>query len=208
MKASREAFAHAKIDEFFVISQEIGCLTKIIVGHDNKGSFFGWHLHMVEVTICQTEEIVYFPCGKWLDCTKKDQSIPKELFAIFSNPHHELHTYIVYIKTRSCKVAYTSANVEINIYGNKIESSFYLLENGSLHVFERGQFDMFTMNFLYLGVLHKLEVCIDNMGHSSNWFLDKIEVIHDAICIKYFFPCYQWFGNQLGDIQSIIVLKA
>lgn len=208
LRASREAFARARIDEFFVEGLELGCLTKIIIGHDNTGPFPGWHLQMVEVVICETKELVYFPCGRWLDCAKEDGSISRELVAVSSNPIEELQSYMVIVKTGNCRSASTSANIKINIHGEKIESGFCCLENGSPCLFERGKLDVFILKIPNLGTLYKLEIGHENVGSNSNWFLDKIEVCHETTNMKWFFPCYQWLSSQLGSTMSTKVLEA
>lgn len=199
LRASREAFARDRTDEFLVESPDVGLLQKLVIGHDNTGTFPGWHLDMVEVISCQTGQPLYFPCGMWLNTQKGDKSIARELYAEFVNPRQELHTYKVSVKTGDCRSAGTSATVSIKIVGEVNDSGVQKLDNGALNLFERGNLDVFWLQLDLLGSLTKVQVGHDNMGCSPSWFLDTIEIEQTSDGIKWFFPCYQWLNALCGD---------
>jgi len=58
---------------------DVGPLTKVIIGHDNAGFGASWYLDCVEVTNYATNENWFFPCSQWLDKSKGDKKIEREL---------------------------------------------------------------------------------------------------------------------------------
>lgn len=57
---------------------DLGKLTKIRIGHDNKGLGAGWFLDKV-VVHAGDGTVHYFHCGRWLADDEDDQQIVREL---------------------------------------------------------------------------------------------------------------------------------
>ncbi|XP_072045883.1 lipoxygenase homology domain-containing protein 1-like [Amphiura filiformis] len=78
-KTHRDKFERGNTDEFEIDAKDVGDITKIKIGHDNKGAFGGgWKLDNVEVeTSLGTRK--HFACGRWLDKKEDDKKIEREL---------------------------------------------------------------------------------------------------------------------------------
>ena len=68
------------MDDFQIEALDLGNLTKIVVGHDNKGFGSGWMLDRVEVTNMADSTTTTFPCNEWLDKKKGDKKVERDLF--------------------------------------------------------------------------------------------------------------------------------
>jgi hypothetical protein len=60
-------------------AMDLGDLTKIRIGHDNKGLGAGWFLDKVVVKNLRTDDEFVFPCNNWLDKAEGDRQIVREL---------------------------------------------------------------------------------------------------------------------------------
>jgi len=49
------------------------------IGHDNKGGFAGWFLDKVIINVPSLGQHAVFPCGRWLDKSKDDGKLEREL---------------------------------------------------------------------------------------------------------------------------------
>ena len=62
---------------------------------------------------------------------------------------------------------------------------------------------MFFFNVTSLGVLQRLTVGHDGVGHGAGWFLDKITVREHRdekeAGIEYVFPCSRWLDDHEDD---------
>ncbi len=57
----------------------MGDLTKLRIGHDNKGFNAGWFLDKVVITNLKNNSDTYFLCGRWLAKDEDDKAIVREL---------------------------------------------------------------------------------------------------------------------------------
>ena len=62
------------------LSSFTGDLTKVLIEHDNKGFGAGWFLERVEVINQASNRTWTFPCAKWLDKSRGDGTISRELY--------------------------------------------------------------------------------------------------------------------------------
>lgn len=54
----------------------------IRIGHDNKGGMAGWFLNKVEIDIPSLGRRLQFPCGRWIDKSKDDGALERELYPL------------------------------------------------------------------------------------------------------------------------------
>lgn len=57
----------------------LGKLTKLRIEHDNSGLGAGWNVDRVEVRMLNSSELVVFACHKWLDSSRGDGLICRDL---------------------------------------------------------------------------------------------------------------------------------
>lgn len=80
--ARRKSFERGQTDTFEVEDHDIGSLTKLRLEHDGSGVRPGWFLESVSVTSEETGQVWAFPCSQWLDATKGDGEISRELYPV------------------------------------------------------------------------------------------------------------------------------
>ena len=73
-------FISGNMDDFKIEALDLGPLTKLNIGHDNKGMGAGWMCDRVEVTNLTSNETTTFACGEWFDKKKGDKQIVRDLF--------------------------------------------------------------------------------------------------------------------------------
>ena len=72
------AFERASVDSFQVECVDLGEISRIEVGHDNKGLGADWFLDKVVVKNGKGKQW-YFLCGRWLSSTEDDKQNPKRV---------------------------------------------------------------------------------------------------------------------------------
>src|SRR4051812_14723219 len=102
---------------------------------------------------------------RWLDASEDDGLICRDLEASESDQqtYAATVTYKVTAVTADRKGAGTSANVFVNLYGQKGTSGAKQLE-GVKNAFQKGQSDTFGVETVDLGDLTKIRVWHDNRG--------------------------------------------
>jgi hypothetical protein len=76
----RDLFEKGQTDKFTLEVLDLGELNKLRIEHDNKGFNAGWLCDHVSITNLATGKQTLFPCGKWLDKSKGDGELFKELY--------------------------------------------------------------------------------------------------------------------------------
>lgn len=72
-------FKTNSVDEFMIECPNVGELTKILIGHNNKGSAPGWFLDRVLVEDMEENRIYEFTCNRWLATDEDDGQISRFL---------------------------------------------------------------------------------------------------------------------------------
>jgi hypothetical protein len=97
----------------------------------------------------------------------------------------------VLVYTSNLKNAGTDANVHIQIFGDKAQTSALPLEKkGETNLFETGKCDKFDMNLPDIGKPTKIKIGHDNVGLYPEWHLDKVKnknrknIIHSNLSIS------------------------
>ncbi|XP_022094211.1 lipoxygenase homology domain-containing protein 1-like isoform X2 [Acanthaster planci] len=76
----RDLFEKGQTDKFTLEVLDLGDLNKVRIEHDNKGFNAGWLCDHVTITNLATGKQALFPCNKWLDKSKGDGELFKELY--------------------------------------------------------------------------------------------------------------------------------
>merc|ERR1712136_470800 len=95
----------------------------------------------------------------------------------------------------------TDSNVFLTMFGEHGDSGERKLLKSETHTdkFERGQEDIFMMEVVDLGKIHKLHVRKDTTLFNKSWFLDRIEVIDCETDEKFVFHCERWLAKGKDD---------
>ncbi|MEV8435265.1 PLAT/LH2 domain-containing protein [Streptomyces sp. HUAS 31] len=120
--------------------------------------------------------------------------------------------YRVTTVTGSADYAGTDANVYITLYGQDpqgqpMNSGERLLDNSEDN-FEKGKTDIFNLETSPLGDIQSVRVRQDESGRYAGWFLDRILIRDDTTGKEFAFPCGQWLAADVGDGQTMRLLKS
>jgi len=197
---AQDNFERNKTDIFTFECPELGELTKIRIGHDNKGFGASWFLDKVTITNLSNNKNYYFLCGRWLSKGEDDGAIERELPASSEDGQasQPLTKYSIAVTTGNVRGAGTDANVFVILYGETSDSGKRLLD-GPGNNFERGNTDTFSVETVELGKLTKIRVGHDGAGIGAGWFLEKIVIKNERTSEEYNFPCNRWFDKGVDD---------
>eukprot|EP01106_Pelomyxa_sp_JSP_P006455 TRINITY_DN203_c0_g1_i6.p2 TRINITY_DN203_c0_g1~~TRINITY_DN203_c0_g1_i6.p2 ORF type:complete len:304 (-),score=123.76 TRINITY_DN203_c0_g1_i6:224-1135(-) len=197
LPAKRTSFEVGSKDTFRYECPDLGTLTRLRVGHDNRGFASGWFLDKVIVTKEGTTDAWTFVCNRWLDVAEDDHKIERELVATAAagTAMAGLVPYSVMVVTGDKMGMGTDANVFVNLMSKAMSSGELKLDakNG----FAAGSKNEFKFMLPELGELSQLRVWHDNKGFSAGWFLISITVTSGGK--TYFFPCNRWLDTGEDD---------
>ena len=74
-------FERNYLDTFDFKFSDLGDLKKVVIEHDDWGQGSAWYLERVEVVDVIRKTVDLFPCEKWLDKTKGDRQVCRELYS-------------------------------------------------------------------------------------------------------------------------------
>ncbi|CAF0768261.1 unnamed protein product, partial [Didymodactylos carnosus] len=147
-------FEKKQEDIFSIKAVHLGELIKIIIRHDNSGAGAAWYLDKVEIDDPQDDKTYYFICNNWLDKTKGDRLISREIFseerpAVRKDSYSSTLSFDRKKFTATYKVNVivwnpigngTNTNVYIVIFGKEIDIGKMLLTISKNHheLFKRG----------------------------------------------------------------------
>ncbi|XP_075875519.1 lipoxygenase homology domain-containing protein 1 [Nelusetta ayraudi] len=212
-------FERGQEDVFTVTCVDLGPLKKLRIRHDNSHAHSSWYLDRVEIVDTKDDTTYYFPCNRWLAVDEDDGQIARELVPVDeafmrkdeddegTGPALGLEqksmstTYTVKIKTGEKKSAGTDANVFIVLFGENDDTGIINLKACKYYrnKFEQGMVNEFTVEAVDLGELEKLRIGHDNLGGSSGWFLDWVEVDAPSQGLRLRFPCGRWLHRGKDD---------
>lgn len=187
----KDPFEQCQQDVFSMQVNDIGPLQKIIISHDDTGANAGWYLGSVVVLL--DDEKYVFECNQWLDSSKGDKKVSREIFLQTDRK------YLVSVTTGDKSGAGTDARVYIKMHGSKGSSDTIWLDTSASFgdPFELGQTDVFPISAPDVGDLLKLTIGHDDRSYLSAWFLGHVEIESDDK--RYFFMSNQWFDSKKGD---------
>ncbi|CAF3234025.1 unnamed protein product [Rotaria socialis] len=200
-------------DTFTFECQPLGEVRRIIVGHQGKrerpfekynDGDASWYVSHITITDSSAGIKYEFPVQKWItinnegdvfDCATRNEN------SIEQQPHRRKINYKIIVHTDSTSGPSTDANVSIIIFGTLGNTGSLQLKQPGQRSFQRGGVDEFIFKCLELGKLKKLHIKHRNSAVSSDWFLDKIEVINMDTNEKVAFPCKQRLGRKHEDYE-------
>ncbi|XP_054841381.1 oxygen-regulated protein 1 isoform X2 [Eublepharis macularius] len=201
---AKRVFERSNEDTFTIHTEDVGDLNKIRIGHNNSGESPAWHCKELQLQNLMTGEQFDFPVHRWLAQDQDDGEICKELPVLQQGqPLLPVAMYEVHVVTGNLWNAGTEADVYISVYGEKGDTgSRQLRRSKKLRKFLKGQADIFSLEAVHLGKLHKIIIGHNGLGSGNGWFLEKI-VIKDPITNSdYNFLCHRWLdqGEDDGNI--------
>ncbi|KAK3751648.1 hypothetical protein QZH41_020133 [Actinostola sp. cb2023] len=164
-------------------------LTRIRVGHDNKGLFPGWFLNEVELENDSSGEKVRFPCEQWLtanswfenkeitcDLTTADTvdgpTTPTSLNPTVSDEDKSVFMYKVRIVSEVAYGSLSDDNVVFTLYGKDGESEEQKFNQKEHKTTENRASGIMKFECSkYLGFLERIRIGLDNAKGTSPWVL-------------------------------------
>ncbi|XP_042187934.1 lipoxygenase homology domain-containing protein 1 [Callorhinchus milii] len=202
-------FEKANADEFLIESVKLGRVKRVRVGHDGRGGTCGWYLDKVVVKeeTAPESQAVEFPCNRWLDRNEDDGQIVRELVPAGDAQMLKNISYHVLVKTGNVAGASSDSKVFIKLYGEKGDTSRQFLvvsDNDLRNYFERGRVDIFTVETMDIGRIHRLLIGHDNVGLRAGWFLDSVQIKVPTHGKEYMFPSHRWLCRDEADGKTEI----
>uniref|UniRef100_A0A3Q2WL46 Lipoxygenase homology PLAT domains 1b n=1 Tax=Haplochromis burtoni TaxID=8153 RepID=A0A3Q2WL46_HAPBU len=184
-------------------------LSRVTIGHDNRGLSTGWYCEKVVVYCPFTGIEQTFPCSKWLDEKEGDGLIERELYEMVSlRQKRQKHPWSLWIWTSDLPSAGTDADISFQVYGEKGKSDEIRLDNKTDN-FEQGQVDRFMQVELPdLGKLTKLRIWHEKRNPFGGWHLSKATLMKTLTKEKYTFPCERWLDSNEDDNEVVRELPA
>ncbi|RDD42008.1 Lipoxygenase homology domain-containing protein 1 [Trichoplax sp. H2] len=206
----KNTFERAMTDIFHMECAEmLSPLTKLTVGHDNKGLAAGWHLDRIVIDCPTTGIEQTFLCQQWLDRKAGDGLTERELVEAFDmrKTRRPKQLWFAWIWTSDIRGAGTDANVSMQIYGDKGKSQEIKLGNNTDN-FEQATLDKFKLEIDQVGVPYKLRIGHDNSNAFPGWHLDKVKLENMNDKEQYLFNCNRWLSRSEEDNEIIRELPA
>jgi len=146
LENSKDNFQRGRTDIFTVECRELGELTRMTIGHDNKGSGPGWHLGSVKVEAPTLGLIFPVECGQWLAADEGDGQLERELVFVKENAIKVARKSVWHcaVTTSDKRSAGTDSNVFMVVYGTQGKSEVIPVKSQS-DTFERGKTDEFKV---------------------------------------------------------------
>ncbi|XP_058024091.1 lipoxygenase homology domain-containing protein 1 [Ahaetulla prasina] len=197
-------FEKGSADEFIIEAVHLKQVSRVRIGHDGKGGSSGWYLAKVIVREDgQPEsEAQEFPCYRWLDKNEDDGQIVRELVPDGRSSMLENISYHISIKTGDVPGASSDSKVLIKLYGEKADTKKELLlvsDNDLGNYFERSRIDIFTLDTMDIGKIHRILIGHDNVGLQAGWHLGSVQIIIPVHGKMYNFPCNRWLDKNEAD---------
>jgi len=182
----------------------MGVLSRIAIGHNDKGWGAAWFLDKVTIRNEQTGAEYYFLCGDWLASNIGDGQVVRTLSAAMEDgsPSAPIINYKISVITGDRLGAGTDANVTITIFGDQGDSGSVSLDSSG-NDFERNQTDVYGVPVPDLGEITKIRIGHDDSGWNSGWFLDKVIIENPVTHKKWWFLCGKWFDKDEDDKQIV-----
>jgi hypothetical protein len=201
-KGHGNKFERARTDEFELKSLDVGKLTKIKIGHDNKGLGAGWYLDSVAIDVPALGKRYTFDADRWLDKKEGDGKIEIVIPALEGALEQYIPKSDYTITTRTGSESGASldnANVYVMIYGAEGKSEEQKLENGGTCFDKGGKADDFRFQLENLGEVTMIRVRHDGKGmFGASWYLGSVEVFDAKHNILYKCAADRWLRKKEG----------
>uniref|UniRef100_A0ACB8FDU4 Uncharacterized protein n=1 Tax=Sphaerodactylus townsendi TaxID=933632 RepID=A0ACB8FDU4_9SAUR len=200
----KNVFERGNKDTFIIQTDDVGDLYKVRIGHNNSGENPAWHCKEFLLQNLMTDEQFDFPVHRWLAQDQDNGEICRELPVLQQGqPLLPVAMYEVQVVTGDLWNAGTEADVYISVYGEEGDTgSRQMHRSKKPRKFLKGQADIFSLEAVHLGKLHKIIIGHNGLGSGNGWFLEKIVVIDPITNSDYNFLCHRWLdqGEDDGNI--------
>ncbi|CAD5121003.1 DgyrCDS9547 [Dimorphilus gyrociliatus] len=202
-----DRFERGREDEIKFEMEDLSSITKMRVMVDGKGERSEWLLKEARVLHTLTGDKYVFKCNEWLGRGPNAKGrLSHDMVALLRGKAQLKSTnYTIMIKTTNKTHAGTSANVTLELFGEKGNSGELKLKKpkSGQKPFQKGQTDEFSFDLLSLGSLLKIRIQHDDSGFGSGWHLENVEVMDNNEKFTYKFICNKWLSKSDDDKQII-----
>lgn len=80
LEGAKNAFERGRVDEFEFDLVDLGAISKLVLGHDNKHLSSGWYGEQATLRNATSGVEYFFPIAKWFDRAEDDGKVQRELF--------------------------------------------------------------------------------------------------------------------------------
>lgn len=197
-------------DHTTIEAADLGEITKVLLGHDDKGAFSGWYCEELVVQHSVTEQEWRFPVNRWFDRDEEDGQVERELAYVADRGANE--DYNVAVTTMDEKGAGTNADVYVELIGELGTSGRRTLDKSVLKpgtkkffgsIFEKGQTNEFMLNLPKLGDIKHVVVGHNGEGMGAGWRMTEVKVT-DKDGKEFTFPNKEndgWLDRKEGDTK-------
>nr|XP_012645777.1 lipoxygenase homology domain-containing protein 1 isoform X1 [Microcebus murinus] len=197
LENEKDNFEKGAEDKFMLDAPDLGQLTKINIGHNNKGSSAGWFLAKIVIEDIGNKRKYDFPLNRWLALDEDDGKIQRDI--LVGGAETTAITYIVTVFTGDIRGAGTKSKIYLVMYGargNKNSGKIFL-EGG---VFDRGRTDIFHIELaVLLSPLSRVSIGHGNVGVNRGWYCEKVVILCPFTGIQQTFPCSNWLDEKKVD---------
>jgi len=147
-----------------------------------------------------------FVCNRWFAKDEGDGTIEADFELGTKNAGPELANYRITVTTPNIRGAGTSANVFVQLFGEKLKSPQTFLDSGKNN-FQRGASDIFGLDCNDVGELQRITVGHDNSGFGPGWFIGKVFVKNLTRDVQWRFNANRWLAKDEADGKTSLDLK-
>ncbi|XP_054255685.1 polycystin family receptor for egg jelly [Indicator indicator] len=144
---------------------------------------------------------IYIPLAIWaMRKDRADRVAKGKVIVLPDNDPFDKVRYLVTLYTGSRCGAGTTADVFLQLYGQKGKSDVHCLRYPYFPSFQQGSIDCFLLTVKKdLGDISILRMWHNNKGSSPGWFLSRAQVENMSTRKIWFFVCRKWFSLDKGD---------
>ncbi|VDK43925.1 unnamed protein product [Anisakis simplex] len=207
LQTNEPKFQQNHMDSFHIETAELGCLQKIVIGHECIGYGAGIFIERVLVTenIADGKQFL-FQCGKWLDSGQVDGKIERIIkttafYHIASIPDDSTATKgrweLILHTGKKDGTGGTTSNLSVVGYGTCGSSLTTKIYDSKLMT--APSCSLVQVDFGDIGELLKIRIEIDGSGESPDYFVDKVELRDldtEERMVSYIGKWLRWKGNE------------
>nr|XP_006814608.1 PREDICTED: lipoxygenase homology domain-containing protein 1-like [Saccoglossus kowalevskii] len=199
-----EKFRREQRDVFEIEAVHLMDLKKIIIGHDGKAGGEGWFLDKVIIKESEDADSQwYFPCRKWLDTSKDDRKIEREL-----KPGKPDHEWAVWITTADDSCQRNTAVGHIVMYGDKGKTEMIPLGAARSDKLAPGQSDEFEIQTGKIGKLYKIRIGYEDEDKWDGWHVNEVRMMERSSKEILTFSFDRWMSRSEDDNDIVRELPA
>jgi len=161
-------------------------------------------LKEVKIEEVEAKKTWKFLCNRWFATDEGDGAIEAD-FDLSSQGGLDIVEYRITVTTPNVRGAGTSANVYLVLFGDKGKTGQIMLD-GHKSNFQRGSSDVFGIEDIDVGEVHKILIGHDNKGFGPGWFLGKVFVRNLARDVQWRFIANRWLATDEGDKRTSVEL--